>query len=126
MSSFSKLRWLKTPTADAALTNSEFRVLVAVFNFTDKRGRNAYPGNDRLADACCTSRRHVRRALRSLEAKGWLRRVEYGGYDDAGRRRATVYELVDKAPSDPEVMSTNSDFTTGHGGAPLSAQGGPH
>lgn len=90
---FSKLGYLES-LRGADLTGSEFRVLVVMAGYADsKDGRNARPGNDRLAADCRLEERSVRRCLASLVAKGWLRQERRGGRNGAGVAWASSYEL---------------------------------
>lgn len=88
---FSKLTWIKE-LRGAELSDPEFRVLVMLSTWTDKNGRDAFPGNVQLADACHMQPRSVIRILRRLEEKGWIMRTFQGG-NEVGMRVANVYAL---------------------------------
>lgn len=88
---FSKLTWLRG-LAGADLTPTEYRVLVAVFNYADASGCNAYPGTRKLAADCGTSTSTIDRALSALRSKGWLIQ-DYKGSGFAGK--SSVYRLGD-------------------------------
>ncbi|WP_145012994.1 helix-turn-helix domain-containing protein [Mycobacterium marseillense] len=68
--------------------NYYFRVLVALWNYADERGRNAFPTIQQLARDCCTSTRTVDRALEYLISEGWVRQESRGRTG-----RASVYSL---------------------------------
>lgn len=58
--------------------NHYLRVLVALWNYADAAGRNAYPTIKQLADDCRVSTRTVDRALDYLISTGWVRQVSKG------------------------------------------------
>lgn len=91
MSVPSKLAWMKE-LRGADLTHAEFRVLLTVASYTDAHGRNAYPGQDRIAADAVVRPNTARDALKSLIAKGWLTVADSTG-GKYGRGRAAVYEL---------------------------------
>ncbi len=105
------------------LAVTERLVLLGFANYADKSGRNSYPSVPTVADDCEVDERTVRRALRRLEARGF---IERDGMDDraVGGRRAVRYRIVmgegaarplrgdrrpDTAPPDPVIRSLISD-----------------
>jgi DNA-binding transcriptional MocR family regulator len=90
---FSKLSYLRL-LHGIEMKPTTFRVLVTVFDYTNKFGRRAYPGNKRLAQDCCLSVKTVERALKELEKDGWVCRVARGGRSGDGAHWAAEYELV--------------------------------
>lgn len=77
MPEFSKLAWLKS-LAGADLTDGEYRVLVAIFNHTDERGRKCFAKQTTLAAETGKSDRQIRRIIPELIRKGWLAEVRKG------------------------------------------------
>lgn len=53
-------------------------MLLAIADNADDHGL-AWPGVDRLAAKCCITRRSAQRALRRLEAEGWITTIVGGG-----------------------------------------------
>ncbi|WP_176138309.1 helix-turn-helix domain-containing protein [Mycobacterium sp. D16Q16] len=98
---FSKLEWLKR-TNGHKFTISEFRVLLSIFNHSDKTGQESFPGSERIAEEACITRTTASEAVRSLIERGWIREVEKGsGY----ARKYSRYALVPDAPH-PHSSST--------------------
>ncbi|TAM63549.1 helix-turn-helix domain-containing protein [Mycobacterium sp.] len=123
---FSKLQWLKGLHGVKMKPNT-FRVLVAMFDYTNEHGRRAYPGNARLARDCCCSVSTIERALEELEELGLLRRVSRGGRSGNGAHWAAEYELFqpvkwggstrqneDVNPSDPWAQHVTGDDPSDH------------
>lgn len=73
--------------ADAAVTDTQLRVLCAIGTFTNRLGGNVWASVGTLAKASNLSIRTVQRAVPSLIAAGYLRRTERMG-------RTPVYEVV--------------------------------
>ncbi|MGW4331866.1 helix-turn-helix domain-containing protein [Rhodococcus koreensis] len=90
--SVSKLEWL-TGLRGADLTHAEFRVLVALFTYTDAHLRNAYPSKATLAAAANVTPRTLTLALRTLQEKGLARIVQAGG-NQHRKGAANVWELL--------------------------------
>jgi DNA-binding transcriptional ArsR family regulator len=90
---FSKLSYLKDLRGHD-MPDGAYRVLVAVFNYTNARGANAHPGEARLADDTGMSERSVRRHLKWLTDNDYLIKGKRGhGKSAATPAMATVYEL---------------------------------
>ena len=75
----------------AGLTAGEFRVLIAVWDHSDRNGQHAYASAARIAKDCGIAERVARRYLATLVRKKFLRRVQRGGYDSGPR--ASEYAL---------------------------------
>jgi len=90
---FSKLTSLKALRGHE-ISNGAYRVLLAIFNYTDEAGENAHPGEQRLAADTGLSPRSVRNYLKSLTKDGYLVKGPRGhGNGGQGRGFATVYAL---------------------------------
>ena len=101
---FSKLTWLKK-LHGVDVTPAEFRVLVTIFNYSDKRGNNAAPGRSALIADTGLTEKHIRTCVRALEARGLLLVTEEGGRRN-GRPLARGWSLC----RDPQsVLSTETD-----------------
>ncbi|WP_259842145.1 helix-turn-helix domain-containing protein [Brachybacterium muris] len=77
----------------ADLTLAERAVLLDLWTYSDADMTNAWPTKARIADDCNMSRDGVRKALRSLETKGYIIPVKRGGWTEEGNR-ATNYSLT--------------------------------
>lgn len=77
----------------ADLTLAERAVLLNLWTYSDADMTNAWPAKARIAEDCRMSRDGVRKALRSLESKGFIAAVKRGGWTDEGNR-ATNYSLT--------------------------------
>lgn len=64
---------------DPDMTPTELRVLLAVGQFTSRDGGGVWASNATLADVAGVDERHLRRALRGLAGRGYIRRVERPG-----------------------------------------------
>ncbi|WP_448385411.1 helix-turn-helix domain-containing protein [Mycolicibacterium sp. XJ1904] len=101
---FSKLTWLRSLDG-TDLTDGEYRVLVAIFNHTDERGRKCYAKQTSLAAETGKSDRQVRRIIPELVRKGWLTEVRKG----SGRSGlASEFNL-----STPEIPDTDDRYSGG-------------
>jgi hypothetical protein len=106
---FSKLTYLKALRGHE-ITNGAYRVLVAIFNYTDEAGENAHPGEQRLAADTGLSSRSVRDYLKWLTEKKYLIKGPRG-HGNGGQKpgMATVYALgmpdlpAEARPLDEEV-----------------------
>ncbi len=78
-----KLKYLKDLRGHK-MPNGAYRVLVAVFNYTDAEGENAHPGEARLADDTGMAERTVRDHLKWLTDRGYLIKVRRGRGKGAG------------------------------------------
>ena len=78
------------------LTGTEKLVLIRLADRADRDGK-CYPGQKSIADDCCISVRTVRKAIKSLTAKGHLVILQFAGYSSA-----TTYRVT---PSPPESAS---------------------
>ncbi|MBB1495888.1 hypothetical protein J4N02_08315 [Propioniciclava sp. MC1595] len=105
------------------LTPADVRLLVAVWTYTDAWGRNAFPGNKKLAADVCLSPRNgpkeITARLRDLVARGYLVVTAPGGSVAGGERRATNYALA-LPPATRGADTPRSDPTTGGAEPPLS------
>lgn len=90
-----KLQWF-TELRGAELSHAEFRVAVVLATFSDASMENAYPGVARLAADAQVSEPTLKRALRALQEKGWVRLTQRGG-NQFGKGRANVYALSSPA-----------------------------
>jgi DNA-binding transcriptional ArsR family regulator len=88
----SKLTYLKDLRGHK-MPDGAYRVLVAVFNYTNARGENAHPGEERLADDTGKSQRSVREHLKWLVDNGYLIKDKRGHGNGDGPAMATVYRL---------------------------------
>ena len=61
----------------------------------DSELAGAHPGNDKLREVTGYSRSTIRRALQSLQCKGWIRPAGGHGY---GRGRARTWQLIRPDP----------------------------
>ena len=103
----SKLQWF-TELRGAQLTDAEFRVLVILATYTDASMSNAFPGLTKLIEASCVSRSAVKRALASLQKKGWIRLASVGG-NEVGKGVANVWQIVPKGSASEPLKG----FTSG-------------
>lgn len=112
---FDKFDYMKRicePPHSETLKLSEFRVLVAVWNFSDAAGGRARPGADLLArNLGYSNRSKVDDLLRVLRAKGYLTVERVGG----GQGRATSYALTLPAVADVGAWDDLDDGIPGHG-----------
>ncbi len=81
------------------LDHFEFRVLLSLAERKNTTTGQCNPSPERLAMDCGmspTSKRHVRRVLRQLEAKGLIERVgsKRGGREENGRYATQQYRLL--------------------------------
>ena len=81
---------------------SELLLLLALADFADDHGMNAYPSVARLARKCRIDRRTVQRILRRITEKGLLSTV---GSTSGGRGRANRYRVVMSNISDAETAA---------------------
>ena len=78
----------------ADLTHAEYRVAVNLWTYARADLTNARPGPATLREAARVNEKTLKKALRALEANGWIRVTEQGGSEPGGPRRATVYALT--------------------------------
>lgn len=90
MIQFSKLKWQRQLRGHP-ISPTEYRVLLAVFVYTDRDGEHAYPGWERLVADTRLDMRTVKAAVRRLVDRGYLMQTREGG----GRGRANEYALGD-------------------------------
>lgn len=64
---------------DRELTPSDLRALLAVGTFTSRDGSGVWASNATIADTAGLDERHLRRSLRTLEERGYLRRIKRPG-----------------------------------------------
>lgn len=65
-------------------------VLIALAERAHKDGSKSFPAVDTISGCCCISHRTAQRALRELEAAGWITKTRGGG----GRGLAASYDLA--------------------------------
>ncbi|MBF6412887.1 helix-turn-helix domain-containing protein [Nocardia cyriacigeorgica] len=95
MGEFSKLQWLKR-TNGYRFKPVELRVLLAIFNHSDERGRRAHPGLDRIAQEACVKVPTASAAVQALKGQGWI--VEtFRGSGRSGK--CSEFALVPDAPN---------------------------
>lgn len=111
--SISALNW----AFDQDLPHAEKSVLVALAHRADKNGY-CYPGQKTLATMTGASESTVRRAIKSLDQKGYLSREERRRKN--GSRTSTGYHLPVTMTADLPVTVTPRDIEpTGHHDTPL-------
>jgi hypothetical protein len=103
MSEFSKLTWLKR-TNGHKFKGAEFRVLIAIFNASDKNGRNAFPGVKRLMAETGLGRQAISEAITSLKTNGWIEETHRGSGTSGS---TSVFDLI---PDAPKSMSRRDDI----------------
>lgn len=92
---FSKLTWHKR-THGHEFTGAEFRVLMAIFDYSDENGRKSHPGLKRLMADTGYGKTAVSEALTALQERGWITQTRKGSGTSG---KTSVYELVPDAPS---------------------------
>lgn len=65
----------KAAHASAKLTKAEKLLYVYLIDRGDSDGDNIFPSPGTIAEETCDSVQQVRRHLRSLERKGWIRKI---------------------------------------------------
>lgn len=90
-----KLNWLKQ-TNGHKFTEAEFRVLIALFNHTNKYGCRSHPGMELLEAETGFKHAAISKALKSLCKRGWIHQT-YRGNGKSGL--ASSYDLVPDAPN---------------------------
>ncbi|WP_136244641.1 MULTISPECIES: helix-turn-helix domain-containing protein [Mycobacterium] len=110
---FSKLTYLKGLRGHD-MSNGAYRVLLAVFNYTDEYGNNAHPGEQRLADDTGLSARSVRDYLKWLTENGYLVKGPRGHGNGQGQGFATVYGLgMPELPAESRRLVDSNEVPTG-------------
>lgn len=90
--------------ADAAVTDTQLRVLCAIGTFANRLGGNVWASIHTLAKACQLSPRTIQRAIPALIAAGYLRRIDRPG-------RTPIYEIVlESAPEGVTQESPGGDI----------------
>lgn len=74
---------------EVGLTDEEYRVLSVIAWAGDSDGGNSFPGVATIAEGLGRSVQQVRNHLRSIQRKGWLKRVEC--YRANGSRTSSLY-----------------------------------
>jgi DNA-binding transcriptional MocR family regulator len=90
---FDNFRYLKD-LRGAKMDDKTFRVLVMLYTYSDKYGRKAHPGRERLAADCHISPSTVKRKLKLLVEQGYIAKVKAGGRSGDGAHWAAEYALV--------------------------------
>lgn len=116
---FSKLTYLKDLRVHK-IGNGAYRVLLAVFNYTDQDGGSAHPGIARLAQDCDMGESTVRRHLTWLKEHGYVVQ-ESRGHSVGDVNLASVYSLALpdlplSAERKAEVPTAQSVTPTAHSG----------
>lgn len=88
---FNKLNYLRL-LRGANLTHAQYRVLVTMLSYSDRKGANIHPGFTRLREDGRMSRGTVSKCIAQLKKSGWLWEVSHG-WPSKVRRKASVYEL---------------------------------
>jgi DNA-binding transcriptional ArsR family regulator len=86
-----KLEYLKALRGHK-IPHGAYRVLVEAFNYTDKFGENAHPGERRLAEDTGMAKRTMRGHLKWLTENGYLIKGKRG-HGSGGVGFATVYAV---------------------------------
>jgi DNA-binding transcriptional MocR family regulator len=90
-----KLAWLEAIAADEVLTGAAFRVAIKIATkYLNRKTGDAWPGILTLAADVGLSERSVQRAIRLLEARGWMHIEEGGG----GHNSTNRYEIAFAKP----------------------------
>lgn len=85
-----KLRWLDPIALDLALTANTFRVAFCLTRWMRGYERAAKVPQQVLADEAHTTRRAVQRALKALEAAGYLQVIRSPGQGTQNRYRLLI------------------------------------
>jgi hypothetical protein len=91
-----KLAWLKRLHGSDLPIRTEF-VLRTIADYADADGRNAYPGEERLAADCRMSVRTIQRHIAILLETGWLVEESRGRKSNNGDARFSAYRLATPA-----------------------------
>lgn len=128
-----KFAWQKALRGAKDLTHAEFRVLVNLATWTDEQLGNAFPGNAQLFEAACVSQPTGKKALRTLQDKGWLiLQHRGGGRRPGGNGISNVYSVttpkgVSQLPPTTDDKGVNGFQEGGksfsEGGKPVSQKG---
>lgn len=105
---FSKLTYLKD-LREHTLSNGAYRVLLAVFNYTDAYGQQAHPGIARLAMDCGMGESTVRRHLTWLKEHGYVVQ-QSRGHNVGDVNLASVYSLA--MPDLPLTIERKAEVAT--------------
>ncbi|MHA6627099.1 helix-turn-helix domain-containing protein [Pseudonocardia sichuanensis] len=89
--------WLRS-LRGCGLHPTVLAVLTMLATYADPDGRNAFPGEQRLAADAGVSVATVRRSLAAARAAGWIVRDELSDARARGRGRADKYRLTVPAP----------------------------
>lgn len=114
--------------ADATLTVTQLKALLAVGCFTDRTGGGVWASNAKLADRAGLDKRDLRRALSQLEDAGYIRRTRRTG--PAGGDFTSAIEVVlDDPVGGEEGMGTppggGDRIPSGGEGTTTPPRGGP-
>jgi hypothetical protein len=91
--------------------NGAYRVLLAVFNYTDEHGKNAHPGIARLAEDCDMGESTVRRHLTWLKERRYVVQ-ESRGHSVGAVNLASIYSLA--MPELPLNIERKAEAPTAH------------
>lgn len=130
---FSKLRWLQTVHRGPRLTASQYRILVEVFNRTQRNGRGGIVSVDTLISRASVTPRTAKDSVRALQDLGYIKVTKRGS---AYSGKANIYALgspqlgADKRPDiaweevehgDSDVFPKLRFLDTVHEGSTLTA-----
>ncbi|MBF6330260.1 MarR family winged helix-turn-helix transcriptional regulator [Nocardia transvalensis] len=90
--SLNKFAWMEA-LRGADLSHAEYRILLNLSTWANGDLTNAYPGMKALAEAAQVSPPTLKKALRTLTAKGWIVLVDPGG-NQYWKGKANVYSLA--------------------------------
>ncbi len=89
---------------DPEMTPRQLRVLLAVGQYTNAHGGGVWASQSTLAEDCGMDRAGVNKAMRALEARGYLRRVARFG--DDGRQLSSIVDIVLTDEATPPVVKS--------------------
>ena len=109
----SKFNWLKL-TNGHRFTGAEFRVLISLFNHSDRDGRRAHPGIDLMVGETGYRKTGISEAITALKERGWIHETYRGN----GRsRQASEFDLVPDAPNPAYRCDSRRCVTCSNGSA---------
>lgn len=113
-----KFEYIKAINNDQGITHAEFRLLVALWNYSDTDSLTAYPSIGMLVKASGFTRRAVLRYLASLQEKGYIETVKNGGPNTGSTIRKLVtpnHEVVAMSATTVVATSDTSGDERHHG-----------
>lgn len=108
---------------DRSLTPMELRALMAVGLYTNSAGKGVWASQRTMAERAGMSRQHMNASLRSLEAKGYIRRRSRH-HPKTGARMTSMVDIVldDEVPTHP-VPESETTPVSDSGTAPVPESG---